>query len=123
MSDYTNFSTAETNPELDIVKDISPDELSAKKQNVTLIDVRSSEEFVGELGHVPDSRLVTLDTLMDHLDDIPKDKTVVFICRSGRRSANATAIAQDNGFESAYNMKGGMMLWNEMGLETAGKNS
>lgn len=123
MSNYTNFSTAETNSELDMVKDISPDEVSAKKENITLVDVRSSDEYVGELGHIPGSKLVTLDTLMDHLDSIPKDKTVVFVCRSGRRSANASAIAQDNGFESVYNMKGGMILWNEMGLETDGKNS
>lgn len=123
MSKTVNFSTAETNPELDMVKDISPDELSAKKENVTLVDVRGADEFVGELGHIPGAQLMTLDTLMDHIDSIPKDKTVVFICRSGRRSANASAIAQDNGFESVYNMKGGMMLWNEMGLETEGKNS
>ena len=123
MSNFTNFSTAETNPDLDIVEDISPDELNAKKDNITMIDVRSQEEYVGELGHVPNSQLITLDTLMDHIDDIPKDKTVVFICRSGRRSANATAIAKDQGFESVYNMKGGMILWNEMGLATEGKNS
>ncbi len=54
---------------------------------------------------------------------IPKDKTVVFICRSGGRSGNATAMAKDQGFANVYNMKGGMLLWNEMGLETEGKPS
>lgn len=123
MSNYTTFSTAETNPDLDIVEDVSPDEVNAKRGNLTIIDVRSQDEFVGDLGHIENSKLITLDTLMDHIDDIPKDKTVVFICRSGRRSANATAIAKDHGFESVYNMKGGMLLWNEMGLSTEGKNS
>ena len=123
MANYTSFSTAETNPDLDIVEDVSPDEVNAKIGDLTLIDVRSSDEYTGELGHIPNSKLVTLDTLMDHIDDIPKDKTVVFICRSGRRSANATAIAKDNGFESVFNMKGGMILWNEMGLTTEGKSS
>ena len=123
MSNYTTFSTAETNPELDMVQDVSPDEVNAKIENLSIIDVRGPEEYVGELGHIPNSTLITLDTLMDHIDVIPKEKTVVFICRSGRRSANATAIAKDNGFESAYNMKGGMILWNEMGLTTEGKKS
>ena len=123
MSQFTSFSTAETNPELDIVQDVSPDEVNAKATDLTIVDVRTSEEYTGELGHIAGSQLVTLDTLMDHIDNIPKEKTVVFICRSGRRSANATAIAKDNGFESVYNMKGGMMLWNEMGLATEGKNS
>lgn len=123
MSNYTTFSTAEQNPDLDIVEDVSPDEVNAKKDNLTIIDVRSSEEYTGELGHIAGSKLVTLDTIMDHIDDIPKDKTVVFICRSGRRSTSAAAIAKDNGFESVYNMKGGMILWNEMGLSTEGKSS
>ncbi len=123
MSNFVSFSTAEQNPELNIVEDVSPDEVNAKSNNLTIVDVRTQEEYTGELGHIPNSKLVTLDTLMDHIDDIPKDKTVVFICRSGRRSANATAIAKDNGFESVFNMKGGMLLWNEMGLTTEGKNS
>lgn len=123
MSQFTTFSTAETNPELDFIEDVSPDEVSAKKENLALIDVRSQDEFNGELGHIPNSQLITLDTLMDKIADLPKEKTIVFICRSGRRSANATAIAKDNGFESVYNMKGGMLAWNEMGLTTEGKNS
>ncbi len=123
MSNFINFSTADTNPDLDIIEDVSPDEVNAKIGQITLVDVRSQEEYTGELGHIANSRLITLDTLMDHIDEIPKDKTVVFICRSGRRSANATAIAKDHGFESAYNMKGGMLAWNEMNLDVEGKNS
>lgn len=123
MSQFVKFTTAETNPDLDFVTDISPDEVNAKKDQLILIDVRGQDEFTGELGHIPNSRLITLDTLMDNIDSIPKDKTVVFVCRSGRRSANATAIAKDNGFESVYNMKGGMLLWNDMGLTTEGRRS
>lgn len=123
MANYTNFTNTEKNADLDMVEDVSPDEVNAKKDQLTLVDVRSAEEYAGELGHIQNSQLITLDTLMDQIDQISKDKTVVFVCRSGRRSANATAIAKDNGFESVYNMKGGMLLWNEMGLDTEGKNS
>lgn len=123
MSQFISFSTAETNPDLNMVLDVSPDEVNAKIEDLTLIDVRTEAEYIGELGHIPNSKLITLDTLMDHIDDLPKDKTIVFICRSGARSANATAIAKDNGFESVYNMKGGMILWNGMGLTTEGKSS
>lgn len=122
MSNFTTFST-ETNPELNMVEDVSPGQINAKKDDICIVDVRSSEEYTGELGHIQGSQLITLDVLMDHIDELPKDKTVVFICRSGRRSASAAAMAKDNGFESAYNMKGGMILWNEMGLDTEGKNS
>lgn len=118
MSEYVNFSSSEANPDLDIVSDVSPDEVNAKRDRICLIDVRRPDEYSGELGHAPGAKLLTLDTLADHFDEIPKDQTVVFICRSGRRSASATALAKDQGYESVYNMKGGMLMWNEMGLET-----
>lgn len=116
MSKYISFSSAETNPDLDIVQDVSPDEVSAKRAGVKLIDVRSSEEYFGELGHIAGAELIPLETLVDRLDQLPKDQTIVFICRSGRRSASAAALAADQGLTSVYNMKGGMMLWNAMDL-------
>ena len=122
MSKFTTFSS-ETNPELTMVEDVSPDEVNAKKDMVCLVDVRSKEEFFGELGHIKNSKLITLDVLTDHLEELPSDKTIVFICRSGRRSATAAAMAKDNGFTSVFNMKGGMLLWNEMRLDTEGKKS
>ena len=91
MSNYTTFSSVETNPDLDIVEDVSPDEVNAKISELTIIDVRTSEEYTGELGHIASSKLITLDTLMDHIDSIPKEKTVVFICRSGRRSTSGAS--------------------------------
>ena len=51
-------------------------------------------------------------------NEIPKDKTVVFVCRSGGRSARATAHALEHGYTNVYNLKGGMILWNELHLET-----
>ncbi len=116
MSDFVDFSSQETNPQLDIVYDVSPEEVNLKKDKIELIDVRQPNEYHGELGHIAGSKLIPLDTLMDHIDNLPKDKSIVFICRSGARSTNAAAIAKDNGLDSVFNLKGGMLLWNEMGL-------
>lgn len=115
---FVDFTSTEENLHYEGVLDIDPVELSKKLDQVELIDVRLDEEYIGELGHIPGARLMTLDTLEDHLNEIPKDKTVVFICRSGARSARATALAQANGFKSVYNLKGGMILWNEYRLKT-----
>ena len=120
---FVKFGNAETNPNLNMVEDVSPGEVFAKRDELCLIDVRRPDEYTGELGHAPGTTLMTLDTLPDQIKNIPTDKTVVFICRSGGRSANATAMAKDQGFEHAYNMKGGMILWNEMGLVTEGKSN
>lgn len=112
-----DFESKTANPDIPNVYDVIPDEVLALKDKVHLIDVRRPEEYVGELGHVSEAKLITLDELPDHIADLPKNETIVFICRSGARSARATAFALENGCTSAYNMLGGMILWNEKGFE------
>lgn len=113
---YVKFEMKHENPHFENVHDIEPKELLKQKNHVQLIDVRQPEEYVGELGHIPGSKLIVLDTLPDQLNSLPKDQTIVFICRSGNRSAKATAYAKMNGFTEVYNMLGGMLLWNEQQL-------
>lgn len=112
-----NFTTKEQNPNFEEVFDLDPKEVYDNQTHIALIDVRRSDEFNGELGHIPGARLLTLDTLPAQIHSLPKDKTIVFICRSGMRSANAASLALSHGFKSVYNMKGGMILWNEYGLD------
>ncbi len=115
---YIQFTSKTKNPHYEGVFDIGPQELKDKVNEVTLIDVRQLDEYTGELGHIANSELMVLDTLPDKLDKVPKDKTVVFVCRSGGRSARATAFALMNGFQSVFNLQGGMLLWNELQLPT-----
>ena len=98
------------------VWDVDPRDLSKVTSQVCLIDVREPDEFTGELGHIPGAKLIPLGVLDAHLNEIPKDKTVVFVCRSGGRSARAAAHALENGYKSIYNLKGGMLLWTELHL-------
>jgi hydroxyacylglutathione hydrolase len=84
--------------------------------NARLIDVRMPEEFVGELGHIAGAKLVTLGPeLEEFLATAEKKAPVIFLCRSGARSARATMAALHLGFSEPYNMEGGMMLWNAEG--------
>lgn len=112
------FESKENNLHFEGVLDIDPRELAKKMNDVYIIDVRQPEEFTGELGHIPGAHLMVLDTVPARLFEIPKDKTVVFVCRSGGRSARATAVALDNGIKDVYNLKGGMLLWNDLHLPT-----
>lgn len=118
MNKVTDFAQKFSNPQFEGVYDIDPSELHQKMKNVKLIDVRQPDEFTGELGHIPGAELIVLDTLPEHLDKIPQDQTVVFVCRSGGRSARAAAFAQQNGYPHVYNMRGGMLLWNELQFPT-----
>ena len=122
MSDRDDdFNSAEDNTDIAGVKDISPGELQKKRTSTFMVDVRQQEEFTGELGHIPGAHLLTLDTLESNLDKIPKDKVVVFVCRSGGRSGRATALALRAGYQKVYNLKGGMLLWNQIGFEVEGR--
>lgn len=122
MPSHVDFGSRQANPETPGVEDIDPKELWDKRAQVCIVDVRRPDEYTGELGHIPGSKLIVLDTLAEYLPTLSKDQTVVFICRSGARSARATAYAQANGFTSVYNMKGGMILWNQLDLQVEGRN-
>jgi len=116
---FMSFDSKSENPHFEGVFDIEPQELQEKLNNVKLIDVRQHDEFTGELSHIPGAELMVLDTLPEKIAHLPKDQTVVFICRSGGRSARATAFALTNGFQSVFNLRGGMLLWNDLKLPTS----
>ncbi|MFY7993497.1 MAG: c-type heme family protein [Bacteriovoracaceae bacterium] len=83
-----------------------------------LVDVRRPDEYRGELGHIKGAQLVTLgEDLNNYIETIPKDKKVLFICRSGARSDSATRQSQEKGLTHTYNMVGGMIAWNEKGFK------
>jgi rhodanese-related sulfurtransferase len=77
----------------------------------TLIDVREPEEWAA--GHAPDARHMPLDTL--NPADVPTDRAVIAVCRSGKRSAIATGKLRAVGLD-ARNLTGGMTAWAKAGL-------
>ena len=85
--------------------------------DVLLLDVRSAEEYVGEQGHVKGSILIPFEELNTRLSEIEsfQEKTVMTICRTDRRSANAAQILAKNGFADVHVVKQGMTDWNTKG--------
>ncbi len=103
------------------VPEVKPEVFQNISSPVRLIDVRSSEEFVGELGHIKGAELVTLGPdLQAFLDEGAlanlKNQTIIFVCRSGARSAQATMYGRQLGYEKVYNLQGGMLRWNSLQL-------
>lgn len=112
------FKTKSKNPYFPNIEDVPPQEVLEATQHIKLIDVREVSEYSGDLGHAPNTELIVLATLPQKIKNLPRDKTLVFICRSGGRSAQATAYAKSEGFAKVYNMIGGMLLWNQLQLPT-----
>ncbi len=105
--------------EINGITEIHPSDLVGHLNEARLIDVRRSEEYSGELGHIAGSSLVTLGPDLEaKMKTLSKDEAIVFICKSGGRSGHATMFAQDMGFKKVMNMTGGMQLWNQLGLPT-----
>ena len=80
-------------------------------EDIQLIDVREPYETeIAEIG----GDLIPLETILNHADDINRDKKVVVHCRSGKRSADAIKQLQENfDFNNLYNLKGGILAWSE----------
>lgn len=84
------------------------------RDDVILLDVREDDEF--KSGHIPGAEWIPLGQLSSRLNELPKDKTIVAVCRSGNRSGQATELLRQNGFD-AHNMQGGMNSWVQAGFE------
>jgi rhodanese-related sulfurtransferase len=87
------------------------------KEGALLLDVREPDEF--SAGHAPNAKLIPLGQLNARLQEIAeyKDKPIVVICRSGRRSGIAVGQLQAAGFTQVSNVKGGIHEWEKNGLE------
>jgi NADPH-dependent 2,4-dienoyl-CoA reductase/sulfur reductase-like enzyme/rhodanese-related sulfurtransferase len=71
-----------------------------------LLDVRHTEELAIE--QAPGAVNIPLDELRARLDELPRDRDIHVICRSGQRAYYATRILLQNGFR-AQNLSGGML--------------
>jgi NADPH-dependent 2,4-dienoyl-CoA reductase/sulfur reductase-like enzyme/rhodanese-related sulfurtransferase len=71
-----------------------------------LLDVRQPAELAVE--QVPGVVNIPLPELRGRLDELPRDREIHVICRSGQRAYYATRILLQNGFE-ARNISGGML--------------
>jgi rhodanese-related sulfurtransferase len=82
-----------------------------RDNDATILDVREPDEW--ELGTLPGAVLISQGDLVARIDEIPKEKPVLCLCRSGGRSANVAAFLAFNGYEAA-NMAGGI---NALGMQ------
>ena len=78
-----------------------------------LLDVREPYEYAE--GHIDGARLLPLGELGRRLNELPQDREILVICRSGNRSGTATRQLLSAGFK-AINLTGGMNGWRRSGF-------
>ena len=112
MSSDTSSSSATSSTETGYTV-IKPSEAKSMIDagNVTVVDVRTQSEY--EDAHIEGAVLVPLDTIGDgDITALPdKDATLIVYCRTGVRSAQASAALVKLGYTHVYDMDGGITSW------------
>ena len=91
--------------------------LALREAGAFVLDVRQPEEW--NAVHIPGATLIPLGELSARLSEVPRDRQVVVVCRSGNRSAQGRDILLGAGFPSVTSMAGGMNDWAAAGYPTA----
>jgi len=88
----------------------------AASSDVTVIDVRTPEEFAE--GHLEGAQLIDIyeADFAQQIDALDRDGDYLVYCRSGNRSASATALMAQLGFTTVFELEGGMVAYDAAGL-------
>ena len=89
------------------------DEFSRRRADFHLLDVR--EDDVWAAGHIDGAQHIPLGELLARLSELPKERTIVAVCRSGGRSEAAVRGLRKMGFQ-AENLEGGVNAWDRAKL-------
>lgn len=86
------------------------------RNDAIVLDVREDNEYLG--GHIINSIHIPMSYLRDRIKELDKhkDKPIIVGCRSGHRSAHACSMLKKAGFETVYNLSGGVMAWQNANL-------
>lgn len=84
------------------------------QQGALLVDVREQNEY--DEVHAEGATLIPLSEFEARHAELPKDRPLVMICRSGARSARAGEFLEAQGYGDVSNLSGGTNAWVEAGL-------
>jgi rhodanese-related sulfurtransferase len=101
-----------------LAREVSVDEAYQMVQNgAFVVDVRTQPEW--DEYHAPNTKLIPLDQLQARLSEVPKDKEILVVCRSGNRSQEGRDILLTAGY-NATSMTGGLKEWYSKGYPIEG---
>jgi len=91
---------------------MTPEEARGRT-DLHLLDVREPDEW--EAGHIAGSQHIPLGQLRERLAEVPKERTIVAVCRHGNRSEAAARGLRTLGY-TVENLEGGVTAWKRAGL-------
>ncbi len=108
------FSAAVVNEGASALPVITAQELAARLpvNGLTIVDVRGLSEYTEK--HIVGAKHIPLGYLPQHLNDVPKDKTVVTQCATGYRSQIAASLLRAHGFRNVITLNEGIDAWSRV---------
>ncbi|GID29066.1 rhodanese-related sulfurtransferase [Paractinoplanes brasiliensis] len=85
-----------------------------------LLDVREPDEWTA--GHAPGAHHLPMMEIPALMAEVPTDREVVVVCRSGGRSGQVVSYLMGNGWDNVRNLDGGMQSWASAGREVISEN-
>ncbi|HEX2493665.1 MAG TPA: molybdopterin-synthase adenylyltransferase MoeB, partial [Steroidobacter sp.] len=76
---------------------------------IRIVDVREPSEYA--VAHLPGALNIPAAEIERRLGELPKNESVVFVCRSGTRSLTASALAARAGAARIAHLDGGLLVW------------
>jgi glyoxylase-like metal-dependent hydrolase (beta-lactamase superfamily II)/rhodanese-related sulfurtransferase len=95
------------------IPEMEVDALAADTSGALRLDVREPEEFAR--GHVPGAVLVPQAELATRLGELPRDRPIYLICRTGSRSYRSAQFLRQVGFTAVASVTGGTTAWHSAG--------
>lgn len=94
-----------------------------ERSDEQLLDVRTPEEYDG--GHIAGALNLNIydEVFRQTLGKLDPARPVMVYCKAGGRSADAAGILKEMGFKEVYDLKGGMMAWDNAGLPVERKTA
>jgi adenylyltransferase/sulfurtransferase len=80
----------------------------AQGDALTLLDVR--EDWEMSVASVPGVVHIPMAQVQARLNELDRNKEIVVLCRSGRRSFEVAKLLQSSGYQ-AINLAGGILAW------------
>jgi rhodanese-related sulfurtransferase len=113
-----NSSTQVPPPPGDGVRRITPGEAQdlLTKGQAVVIDVRNQASY--DAGHIRGAKLIPSNEFLNHIDELPRDKTIVTYCSwpNEHTSAGAVVNLKSKGMENGVALLGGFAAWENAGL-------
>jgi rhodanese-related sulfurtransferase len=85
--------------------------LAAGGEPPVILDVRQPWE--AQICALPGARLIPMNDVPHHVDELSKDAEIVVLCHHGVRSQRVAYYLQTLGFENLYNLTGGIDAWSK----------